>query len=300
MDKPFSLFNIELTNHCIMRCVMCPRTKNMTRPLGYMDFGLYRKAIDELAVCNPGYRNNEVLWLHHFGESLLHPRFAEFIKYASDRNIRTGMSINPIMLADSVIDGLLADPPHVLYVSLDGHDDASFRKIRGMKNAYAKSKERLIVLLNKKIASGSGMKVILSMVDFDMNTRSIEISRNYWESVPGIDQFLSKSFTTWDGSADDVNALAGSGILPAAETSAVRCSFPWERMTITWDGDVVPCCFDYDKKYILGSLHSSTLSEIWNGVPMVRLRNEFVSNEVRNPLCVNCRRLYMLPEEITL
>lgn len=298
MERPFSLFNIELTNHCVMSCVMCPRTRNMTRPRGYMEFCLYRSAIDELAAANPGYGSSNVLWLHHFGESLLHPGFDSFIEYAAGKNIRTGLSINPFMLTGPVIDRLIASSPHILYISLDGHDDESFRQIRGMEGAYETSRKRLIDFLRMKTGSGSSITVILSMIDFGQNRLSIKLTRERWESMPGIDLFLPKSFTTWDGSAPDVNALADGRAQEPLDRSAVRCTFPFERMTVTWDGDVVPCCFDYDKKYILGSLMESSLSDIWTGEPMKNLRREFSANRVTNRLCVNCRRLYLPPETI--
>jgi hypothetical protein len=38
---PFSIANIELTNRCPMRCVMCPRTHRMGRPQGYMNFDVF-------------------------------------------------------------------------------------------------------------------------------------------------------------------------------------------------------------------------------------------------------------------
>ncbi|MBN1497008.1 MAG: SPASM domain-containing protein [Spirochaetes bacterium] len=298
MNRPFSLFNIELTNHCVMRCVMCPRTNNMSRPLGFMEFDLYRAAIDELSSCNPDFGANQVLWLHHFGESLLHPEFGSFIRYASSKNIRTGLSVNPIMLRESVIDELLSAGLKILYLSLDGHDDESFQKIRGIEMAYEPSRRRLLDFLARKKTASSTITTILSMIDFDLNRQSIEILRSYWESMPGIDQFLPKSFTTWDGNAPDVNALDSERSATRIDRSRVRCTFPWEQMTITWDGDVVPCCFDYDKKYILGNMRKSSLSEIWNGLPMKLLREEFDSNRVANSLCARCRRLYMPPEDI--
>ncbi len=67
---------------------------------------------------------------------------------------------------------------------------------------------------------------------------------------------------------------------------------PWERMTVAWDGTVVPCCFDYDLKYVLGHLRRESLLDIWNGSRLSRLREEFVANKVTNPLCKNCERLY--------
>jgi radical SAM protein with 4Fe4S-binding SPASM domain len=298
MDKPFSIFNIELTNHCIMKCVMCPRTNNMTRDLGYISLELYNKVIDELLECNPALIGTDILWLHHFGESLLHPEFGACIRYASDKNIRTGLSINPIMLKDEVIDELLSARPHIIYISLDGHDEESFFKIRGVKNSYGPSRERLSSFLRRKVESKSRTVIVLSMVDFELNTRSIEMAGKYWESMPGIDQFLVKSFTRWDGSASDVNSqIANRKPLPVDKTS-VRCAWPFERMTILWDGDVVPCCFDYDKKYVLGNIKESRLIDIWNGEKIQQLRDEFLCNCVRNPLCVNCERLYLPSDSI--
>jgi radical SAM protein with 4Fe4S-binding SPASM domain len=280
-----------------MKCVMCPRTGHMSRKKGYMDFELFRKAIDELALCNPDFSDRNVLWLHHFGESLLHPEFAAFIQYASGAKIRTGLSINPIMLTDRVRGSLLETNPDILYISLDGHDNKSFSEIRGMRDAYDISKERLLTFLGEKTARGVKTIIILSMIDFALNRQSIELTKHSWEKVPGIDSVLIKGYTSWDGSVARINELAGN-TGESGDRSAVRCTIPWDTMTITWDGDVVPCCFDFNKKYILGNIARSTLSEIWKDGPIERLRNEFILNNVQNTLCRNCERLYMPKESI--
>ena len=299
-DRPFSLFNIELTNHCIMKCVMCPRTNNMTRGRGYIDFELFRKAVDELTGSNPSFRDRDVLWLHHFGESLLHPEFGTCIRYASAKGIRTGLSVNPLMLTGDVADELLSAGPHMLYLSLDGHDDESFRAIRGVPDAYERSKELLIKFLEMKIKKSCRTIMVLSLIDFDLNRPGIAAAQESWGSAPGLDRILVKSFTRWDGGAADINALAAPESNRGHDRSVVRCTLPWEAMTVTWDGCVVPCCFDYNKKYVLGSLTDSTLSEIWNGGRMKALRSEFIGNSVTNSLCENCERLYMPRSMVTL
>ena len=162
MKKPFSVFNIELTNHCIMKCIMCPRTRSMTRETGYMAFDLFKKAIDELSVTQGAAATDAPLWLHHFGESLMHPEFDRFIRYSAEKNIRTGLSINPLMLTDDISGRLLGSGISIIYVSLDGHDDESFSRIRGVKNSYTRSRERLISFLEKKITSGTELNVVLS------------------------------------------------------------------------------------------------------------------------------------------
>lgn len=70
---PFAVFNIEITNRCPLKCVMCPRTHDMTRAEGHMGFDLYRKLIDELAGHNPDWSAHVPVRLHGFGESTVHP-----------------------------------------------------------------------------------------------------------------------------------------------------------------------------------------------------------------------------------
>ncbi len=289
---PFGLFNIELTNRCPMKCIMCPRTQHMTRDQGFMDMGLFKKVIDELAAVNPSFHNNRVVWLHHFGESLLHPQFDAFIHYASDKGIRTGLSVNPMMLEEKTTERLISSGLHILYLSLDGHDDESFLKIRGLKNMYDSSRKKLLEFLSFKKENPCEMKIILSMIDFSLNSESITAVKNEWESLDGIDSFLMKNFTTWDGAVKDICDLAPE--TSAGDTlnySETTCMFPWENMTVTWDGDVVPCCFDYNKKLVLGSVLEHSLAYIWNDIPMRKLRQEFISNNITNPLCINCGKL---------
>ena len=297
-DHPFGIYNIELTNKCPMKCVMCPRTNNMTRPQGFMDYRLFQRAVDELALANPSFAREHVIWLHHFGESLLHPRFGDCIRYASSKGVLTGLSINPFMLREAVAEELVCAEPAALYISLDGHDDESFYRIRGMKKGYQVSHDRLMDFLELKNRRGARIQIVVSMIDFPLNEESIQARRGYWGSLPGVDQFLLKSFSAWDGNAGDIKSLAYKSCrnADAVDTSEVVCTLPWEVMTIAWNGDVVPCCYDYDAKVVLGNMGEQTLSEIWNGEKMQSLRKEFITNKVANPLCKNCEKLY-LPQE---
>ncbi len=280
-----------------MRCVMCPRTNNMDRKQGLMEFVLFSKLIDELVQTNKDYINHQPVWLHHFGESLLHPEFDRFIQYAVKKRVVTCLSINPMMLTQDVSLPLLQSKPQILYISLDGHDDASFEKIRGVKNAYQRSLDNLHSFLELKRNSGSDCRIVLSMIDFNLNRQSIEQTRSRWESVPGVDEFLIKSFSTWDGDAADINCLENDhNKMPLIKSGRIECNFPWERMTVLWDGEVVPCCNDYNNKLSLGNFKYQTLSEIWNGPEMRRLREEFIDGRVTNPLCHHCEKL-RLPRE---
>ena len=294
-DHPFGIYNIELTNKCPMKCVMCPRTRNMTRPQGFMDYWLYKRAIDELVSQNREYIDNRLVWLHHFGESLLHPRFGDCIAYAASKGVRTALSINPIMLRDDIVDELLKSEPYLLCMSLDGHDEESFYRIRGVKRSYMVSHDRLINFLDRKSKNNSRIQVMVSMIDFNMNEESIKAQESYWGNVAGVDQFLCKDFSTWDGNAGDINSLADNSgrVTNTIDTSAVVCTLPWEVMTVTWNGDVVPCCYDYDARVVLGNMGEQSLGDIWNGESIQSIRREFMANRVTNPLCKKCEKLYL-------
>lgn len=300
-ERIFAIDNIELTNRCPMRCIMCPRTNHMTREQGYMSFDVFSRVVDEFVAVNPEAARTRGAFLHHFGESLMHPEVGRFIRYAEENGVRVKLSVNPLAMKDRVIDSLIESPPSYLMIALDGHDDESFERIRGVRNAYDFSVERLNLYLARKVASKVSTFVELGMIDFAENSDSLHLLRDRWTNVEGIDSVTAKRFTAWDGSVEEINAYSPS---PMTNEEASRhfpvpsCHLPWETVSITWDGSVVPCCYDYDRKMVLGNLTQQTLTEIWNGAPMRALRAEFRSNAVENPLCRQCPKLYRAAKRI--
>jgi len=289
-SHPYGVFNVELTNKCPMRCVMCPRTYDMTREQGTMTFDIFSKVINELVADNPKWGQDNKVWLHHFGESLLHPEVGKFIKYAISLNIKASLSVNPLMLSDKLAEELLRAETSLLYMSLDGHDDRSFGEIRGLAGAYKQSHDNLLAFLHLKRTMDSATRVVVSMVDFHLNESSIDKLRAYWTSIEGVDDFLIKPFETLDGSIEAINLLQRNKE-QKSYLNIVSCNRPWETVTVMWDGRVVPCCYDYNGKYVLGDVRTSRLSDIWNGERMQALRREFISQQVSNPLCRNCANL---------
>lgn len=204
----FAIDNIELTNRCPMRCVMCPRTHHMTRDQGYMSFDVFKRVIDEFIAVNPETARTKGAFLHHFGESLMHPKIDRFIRYAEESGVRVKLSVNPLAMKDQVIKRLIEAPPSYLMVALDGHDNESFERIRGVRDAYDFSVERLHKYLEQKIAAEVPTFVELGMIDFAENEDSLHLLRDRWAKVDGIDSVRAKQFTAWDGSAEEINAYS--------------------------------------------------------------------------------------------
>jgi len=121
-----------------------------------------------------------------------------------------------------------------------------------VEDTWEKSREKLFCYLDRKRERGVTTRIVVNMIDFRLNRASIDQLKAYWEGVPGVDEFCPKTFGTWIGDAQEINELKDGTLNVLIEQdrrqSYVSCNRRWEILTVTWDGDVVPCCYDYDKK----------------------------------------------------
>jgi radical SAM protein with 4Fe4S-binding SPASM domain len=62
----------------------------------------------------------------------------------------------------------------------------------------------------------------------------------------------------------------------------------WQGCVITWDGKIVPCCFDKDAKYKLGNLSISKFEEIWFSESYDRFRRSILKSRNQIDICTNC------------
>jgi radical SAM protein with 4Fe4S-binding SPASM domain len=67
-----------------------------------------------------------------------------------------------------------------------------------------------------------------------------------------------------------------------------RCARLWFNPVITWDGKVIPCCFDKDAKFIMGDLNQDSFREIWNGPRYRVFRKAILKDRSMTEICTNC------------
>jgi radical SAM protein with 4Fe4S-binding SPASM domain len=67
-----------------------------------------------------------------------------------------------------------------------------------------------------------------------------------------------------------------------------RCARLWFNPVITWDGKVIPCCFDKDAEYIMGDMIVESFREIWNGQKFRDFRKGVMKNRQGIEICRNC------------
>ena len=62
----------------------------------------------------------------------------------------------------------------------------------------------------------------------------------------------------------------------------------WQGTVLTWDGRVVPCCFDKDAHHVLGKLGRQTMQEVWHGEAYRDFRTALFADRASIPMCTNC------------
>ena len=67
-----------------------------------------------------------------------------------------------------------------------------------------------------------------------------------------------------------------------------HCFALWRTSVITWDGLVVPCCFDKDAKHTLGNLNENTFLNIWTSSEYQKFRKSVLVDRRQNSICTNC------------
>src|SRR5690606_17409935 len=67
-----------------------------------------------------------------------------------------------------------------------------------------------------------------------------------------------------------------------------HCWRLWQGAVITWDGLVVPCCFDKDALHRMGDLKTASFREIWRAPAYRQFRRAVLNSRKNIDICANC------------
>jgi len=278
---------VEPTDVCNLRCVMCPQSSPKAFPKGYMELGLFTKIIDEAKAFV--YDVN----LHHRGESTIHPRLAEMVRYAKEAGLYTRLHTNGTLLDREKAVRLIEGGLDLISFSFDGYDKGTYEKIR-VKGKFERTLGNILGFLETKRRLGKKTPyAVFETIDFSMGPATAEDKaheqafRARFAGLP-LDRFIVKRPHNWAGTY-----APGDPRTAGKVHSYSPCTFPWYSMVIFWDGSVSPCPQDWYGELYLGDAKRQSLMEIWNGPGMVELRKKMQAQDVQclSP-CNQCDMLW--------
>ena len=66
------------------------------------------------------------------------------------------------------------------------------------------------------------------------------------------------------------------------------CHYPFYKMFVDWNGDVLFCSNDWGREHVVGNLLQSTLHEVWFSKPMTRIRKKLMKGDRSLSPCNKC------------
>ncbi len=278
---------IELTNHCNLHCPECASgSGQMKRERGLMDIELFKRIITELRP----YLYNINLYFQ--GEPLLHPGFASFIRNCG--NIRSVISTNGHFLTEENCEKIVVAGLSKLIISLDGLDQDSYSAYRNGGNVETVMDGiKNISVVRKR--HKSALKIEIQLLVNKFNEYQIPSVRKLAHGINALlklksMQIISKdSFESWLPSGRKFSRyIVRDGEFKIKSSLPDRCARLWFNPVITWDGKVLPCCFDKDAEHIMGDLSQESFREIWNGTKFRLFRRVLLSDRSSIEICRNC------------
>lgn len=273
-----AIFDVELTNCCNARCVMCPRER--TPAMGYMDDRTFDKVVERAVE----YGRIDDFVLCGLGEPLLHKGVVGFVRRARQAGLKPSIITNGSRLSRDLSEQLVEAGLRNINLSLGGYRKDTYEAIhRGLRfdEVYRNGLDFL------EVAKGKA-------------TLNLQISPTV-ESV----KEASEMAAFWRAHGAKLCfifpfAASRGGALPKDEGAASHCEFrrlpeipkgcinieelfrpsardgrlmrsrtPFvcytkDRVTfISWQGNYHLCCSDYEKEQSIGSVLDMSVSEAY-------------------------------------
>ena len=283
---PISL-SAELTNNCNLNCPQCSSgSGRMMRKRGFMDIDLFKRVMNELKP----YLYN--LNLYFQGEPMLHPLFFSFADHCF--NTHSVISTNGHYLSRENCEKLVRSGLNKLIISLDGLDQETYSKYR-INGNIEKVIEGLNNMTGAKERHNSSLKIEIQLLVNSFNEHQIPQIRQFAKSIHASFKMKSMQIVNkeeiglWLPSAGRFRRYEIKESEYVLKSSLPdRCARLWFNPVITWDGKVVPCCFDKDAEHVMGDLNKDSFREIWEGPKYRVFRKSMLMGRNSIEMCRNC------------
>jgi len=289
---PISI-SFEPTTSCNLRCPECPSgLRSFSRPTGMLEKDFFKSTIDDI--------HQHLLYLIFYfqGEPYLNPAFLDMVKYASSKKIYTATSTNAHYLTDENAKKTVESGLDRLIISIDGTTQDVYKQYRvggnldkvieGAKNIVKWRKE-----LNSKTPF-----IFFQFLVVKPNEHQIQDIKKLAMEI-GVDEVRFKTAQIYDYETDPNQLITtidkfsrykknSDGSYAPKNKLANRCWKLWHANVITWDGLVVPCCFDKDAMHQLGNLKNESFKQIWNNPNYKQFRSSIMQSRKNIDICSNC------------
>lgn len=288
------IYNIETTNICNMRCIMCARTSKMTREPQTLDMDTYKRVVDQLEPFSQSllgewdnflekeygilktdmneshfflHAIGKSIVMHGFGAPLLDKNIAERIKMLTDRGIQSYFSCNPVNInVDKMIE-LFEKGLDYLKFSIESVDNKRQKEVRGDFSDFAKNYKKIVKLLDEKKKHNYKTTIVITMLDLKAPDQKEQFEK-LRKAFEGRDVyiFFKSVDNQWYRNTNYQNKSVHWSEF---------CQAPWSTLSVQANGEVSACgAEDYNNELIMGDVKRESLYDIWNNRKFQKFRED--------------------------
>lgn len=292
MSKEFFLpfprvVRIEPSSLCNLRCSHCPTgTVDMKR--GLMSEEVFNRILEQL---EENLADIKVVVMYHGGEPLMNSQFSHMVSKIKSMGIPYVKTVsNGMLLNNELIQEITSSELDYIEFSLDGENIQENNIIRRGCNGQRvinNIKELIRYKEEKKINKPDICVYTTQFID----NKDVEINNYrvpdylYNEFRDEIKEFKLGLAMRWPG----MNVLDNmyDVYIDDKLNNNNYCDHIINTVTIRWNGDIVPCCYDLTSRYVIDNIMNNDLKDIWNSKKYIDIRQQ-ISNRKLNSLCENC------------
>lgn len=287
---PISI-SVEPTTSCNLACPECPVGRNeMKRAKGNIEVDFFKSIVNQSGK----YLLN--LFLYFQGEPFLNRNFFELIKFSVDKNIYTVSSTNGHFLTDKNIELLVNSGLDKLIISIDGTTQDVYEKYRvnGDLSRVIIGTKQLIDYKNKYKSKTPFVEI--QFLVLKTNEHQIEEIKELAKAMK-VDKLSFKSAQICDYE-DDNNFIPNNKKFRRykmendkwrlKKKNKNKCWRLWNSVVITWNGEVLPCCFDKNANYSYGNIKDEKIKSLIKNENFENFAKKVQTNRSSIPICNNC------------
>ncbi|OGW37409.1 MAG: hypothetical protein A2Y97_01745, partial [Nitrospirae bacterium RBG_13_39_12] len=252
---------------------------NLKRKRGFMDESVFNKIVENL-LTESGF----IFLPQGFGESLLHPRWSQFINLARSLGIQPITVLTNGMLLSGEKTAAVIENVDIVVITLDGSDAKTYESVR-VNSSFERVTENINNFLRSR-GNSESPHCVIRIIRMQDTESGIESFRASWEKVIGKGDLIQVSeCIDWAGSVEYRGVTKNQRL-----TKRQPCRMLWKNLTVYHDGQVSPCCYDAEGELIVGDILNQSPREIWNSPVLRNLRNLHLTSQYdKIPICSRCQ-----------
>ena len=284
--------SIEPTTACNLRCPQCPSgLRQFTRPTGNLKASKNTQILDGLG------KNLQFINYYFQGEPFINPEFLDLVKEARKRNIYVLTSTNAHFIDKEVANNIIDSGLNEVIISIDGTTQETYEAYR-IEGELSKVLDGTKNLIEAKKERKSSLPIVtLQFLVSKQNEHQIDDLKSLGEEL-GADRVNLKTIQIYDYES-------GNDLIPENEQYSRYKKLPdgtyqlknryrnscwrmWSSCVVTWDGSIVPCCFDKDANHNMGNVTKENFVKIWRSDVYQNFRQQIFKDRRQIEICKNC------------